>query len=409
MKNNKILKNTVALYANNIAKMILPLITLPYLTRVLSKECYGMVSYVKAFMQYMQLIVDFGFLLSGTKDIVNCRENPEKLAQENTDILFSKTILAFFAGAVLLIAAAMIPILRENLAYTLLSFAVVFLTCFLFDYLFRGLEEMQVIAARFVTMKAIAAALTFVFIKNDSDILWIPVLDIVGSLVAILLVIFELKKRKIQLVRPHMKNVWKKIKESAVYFASDIATTAFGALNTLLVGIYCTESQVADWSLCMQLVSAVQSLYTPLTNSIYPEMVRSRDIRLVKKILKLFMPIVVAGCLFTIAVARYALLIVGGAQYESAAPVLRCLVPVMLFSFPSILFGWPTLGAIGKAKETTRTTIITAVVQIAGLIVLVAIGRFTLVNIALLRGGTELLMLLLRGRYCFHYKNEFMR
>ena len=67
------------LYGMSIAKIVFPLLTLPYLTRVLSVESYGVVSYVKAVMQYMQLVVDFGFMLSGTKDIVNANNDHEKL------------------------------------------------------------------------------------------------------------------------------------------------------------------------------------------------------------------------------------------------------------------------------------------------------------------------------------------
>lgn len=75
-----LVKNTVMLYIMNITKIVLPLVTLPYLTRVLSKDCYGVVSYVKAVMQYMQVVVDFGFILSATKDVVNCKEDKKGLA-----------------------------------------------------------------------------------------------------------------------------------------------------------------------------------------------------------------------------------------------------------------------------------------------------------------------------------------
>lgn len=407
MAKNKIVKNTVALYANNIAKMIIPLITLPYLTRVLSKDCYGTVSYVKAVMQYMQLIVDFGFLLSGTKDIVNSRDDSRKMKQEISDIFAAKLIMAVVAGVALVVLTAAIPLLRKNVLYTALSFIVVFMTCFLFDFLFRGIEEMQVIAIRFVTMKSIAAVLTFVFVKSDADILWIPILDILGTAVAIVLVVVDMYRRKIGLGLPNWKNAVLKIKESAIYFASDVASTAFGALNTLLVGAVLSESNVADWSLCMQMVAAVQAMYSPLTNSIYPEMVRSKNLQIVKKIMKIFMPIVAIGCIFTLAVAPYALLIVGGQQYVSAAPVLRCLTLVLFFSFPVGVFGWPTLGAIGKVKETTKTTVITAGLQIAGLLLLVLTGRFTLVNIALLRGATEGVFLCLRLYYFRKFRGEF--
>ena len=65
------------LYGMSIAKIVFPLLTLPYLTRVLSVESYGVVSYVKAVMQYMQLGVDFGFMLSGTRDIVKAKNDHE--------------------------------------------------------------------------------------------------------------------------------------------------------------------------------------------------------------------------------------------------------------------------------------------------------------------------------------------
>ncbi len=69
MKNN-VMKNTTWLFIFQFAKIIFPFITLPYLTRILSTDSYGVVTYVKTVMTYMQIFVDFGFILSGTKEIV---------------------------------------------------------------------------------------------------------------------------------------------------------------------------------------------------------------------------------------------------------------------------------------------------------------------------------------------------
>lgn len=406
-KKTRIASNTISLYAMNIAKMVLPLVTLPYLTRVMSKDCYGTVAYVKAVMQYMQLIVDFGFLVSGTRDIVKFKGDKRKLNETVSDIFFARIMLALGAGATLIVLTAFIHILKENFLYTVLSYIVVFMTCFLFDFFFRGIEQMQIIAIRFIVMKSIAAALTFVFVKSDQDLLWIPILDIIGSFVAIVLIVVELKKREVNLCLTSVKSVWGKIKESAVYFLSDFVTTAFNALNTLLIGIYIKTGDVANWSICMQLVGAVQSLYTPITNGIYPEMIRSKNYNLIKKTIKIIMPIVSLGCIVTFFVAKYALLIVGGKQYVDATPLLKCLIPVLFFSFPSMLYGWPTLGAIDKAKETTRTTVFTAGFQILGLIILIATHHFTLINIAILRGVTEFILFFTRYCYTKKFKDDF--
>ena len=85
----KVIWNIVALYGLTIAKIIFPLITLPYLTRVLSVGSYGVVSYVKILITYFQILVDFGFLLSGTKDIVKSRDNRRMMESEIGDILFA--------------------------------------------------------------------------------------------------------------------------------------------------------------------------------------------------------------------------------------------------------------------------------------------------------------------------------
>ena len=404
-----LVKNTTMLYIMNITKIVLPLITLPYLTRVLSKDCYGTVSYVKAVMQYMQVVVDFGFQLSATKDIVNARGDNKKISQTVGDTLLAKLMLVALSFIALLVMIVAIPLLRANALYTILSFVVVAITCFLMDFLFRGLEEMQVITVRYLVMRSLAAALTFVFVQDDSDMLWIPILDIIGSLVAIALVFHEMKKRDISIDFTGLKNAWIKLKESALFFLSNMASTTFTALNTLLIGIFIDAEQVAEWSVCLQMVSAVQAMYTPITDGIYPYMVKTKDWKIIQKTARIFMAIITCGCIFTFVVAKITLLIIGGEKYITAVPLLRAFIPLLFFSFPAMLYGWPALGAIGKTKETTKTTLITAAMQVAGLFALLLIGQFNVINLALLRGITEAGMFAMRYRYCRKFKGEFVK
>lgn len=400
-------KNTFMLYLMNIAKMVFPLLTLPYLTRVLSVPGYGVVTYVKAVMQYMQLLLAFGFALSATKEIVNADLDKDKLSRILGDVQVAKLLLTGIAAVALVVLTACIPLLRENILFVALSFLNVVIMEMLADFLFRGVDRMEVLTIRFVVSKVISTVCTFLFIKDDSHILLIPVFDCLGSAAALVLVLMEIRKMGLRFAPSGIKESIRMLKESATYFMSDMATTAFGALNTLLIGIYVDETQVAYWGLVMQLVGAVQSMYTPITSGIYPSMIRTKSLGFIKKILMIFMPVVTVGCLICYFGAELILLIVGGEQYVAAIPVFRCMIPVMFFSFAAMLFGWPTLGPIGKSKETSMTTIITAVAQVAGLIILIAIDQFQLVYIALLRGATELLMLGLRLSVCLRNRHEY--
>ena len=407
LETKKTTKNTAMLYLMNIAKMIFPLVTLPYLTRALTVECYAIVAYVKAVMQYVQIALIFGFTLSATKDIVNARGERKQIGRITGAVLEAKGLLSGIAGLVLLVMTLLIPLLRENPLYTSLAFINIVITEMLADFLFRGIDKMEIITIRFVASKLVSTILTFVFIKNDNHVLLIPLFDILGSVVALVLVLIEIRKMGIVITKMPLSDALNRLKESAVYFVSDMATTAFGALNTLLVGIFVSKTDVSSWSLCMQLISAVQSLYTPITNGIYPSMVRTKSLKFLKKILLIFMPIVVIGCIICVLLSSFIVTLIGGSQYTAAAPVFRTLIPVLLFSFPGMLLGWPALGPIGKQKDTTMTTIITAIFQICGLGVLIVTEKFDLINIAILRGITEGLMMLLRGGLCVKYRAEF--
>lgn len=406
MKMNKVTKNTIMLYIMNIAQLILPLVTLPYLTRVLTVDNYGVVNYVKSIMTYMQIIIEFGFILSATKDIVKAGNDKKIIGEITGNVILGKILLSMLSLIVLIIFTIFVPILRNNVAFTMLSFIPIFLSTFLIDFFFRGIEKMEVITIRYIVMKSISTLLTFLFVRGNGDLLMIPILDIIGNVVAILLVWKEVYKLGIKLSFGTIKDIWDSIADSFLYFISSMASTAFGALNTLLVGILLSSKEVAYWSLAMQILGAIQALYTPINNGIYPEMVKERKFSLIIKVIKIFMPVVFIGCLIILLFSKPILFVIGGRKYLEMSYLIKLLIPGIIFSFPAMLFGWPVLGAIDKVKETTTTTVVTTIVQVVGLIVLMLVGEFTLVNIALLRGGTE--FILLTSRLYFINKFKFM-
>ena len=404
--NNKLVKNTVWLYILNIAKLVFPLLTLPYLTRILSVESYGVVSYVKSFMTYMQLFVDFGFILSATKDIVKAKSKDD-IGVVVGEALFGRIMLAVIGFVFILICSFTVNILKDYVAYTLISYVVVFLSAFLVDFLFRGIEKMQVLAIRFVAMKGLSTLLTFIVVKDDSDLIFIPILDVIGSVAALILTWYEVYKLKIPIKIRGIGKIFLSIKESALYFLSNASTTAFTALNTLLIGMYINSAEAAYWNVPMQLLTAVQAMYNPLAQAMYPEMIKTKSLGLVKRMIKIFFPIVLLGALFTFVFAKYILIIIAGEKYIESVPILRIFVFVMVFSFLGIILGWSTLGAIDKVKETTITTVTTAVIQILGLILLGLVDCFTLVNIAVLRAVTEGFMMAFRAAYVWKFRKLF--
>lgn len=409
-KENKIVKNTAMLYIMNLAKLVFPLLTMPYLTRVLDRDGgYAVYTFVKnSVMTYVQLVIDFGFLLSATKAIAQVREDKERVGEIVGHVMLGKGFLSLAALAVLAVMSLFIPLMGENPMYTFLSFLQAVTTIFLVDFLFHGLEQMHVITIRYFITRAITVVCTFLLIHDDGDLLLIPILEIIGNLVAIAWVWWEIRKMQLPVRVRSVKAAWAMLKDSFVYFLSDIASTAFGALNTLIIGIIMTAREVSCWGVAMTFVSAVQMMYNPITNAIYPHMVRQKKFSVIKKVLMVFLPMIVVGCVIVWFGADILVYILAGSEYPDAAPLLRWFIPLLFISFLATLFGWPVLGAIGKTKETTFTTIVAAAAQVLGLVFLMAVGRFTFFNLAMLRAATDLLMFLHRAWYCWKYRNEFV-
>ncbi|MBR1443082.1 MAG: oligosaccharide flippase family protein, partial [Firmicutes bacterium] len=322
MKQSNILKNIVMLYGFSIAKIVFPLITLPYLTRVLSVEKYGVVAYVKSIMTYMQLLIDFGFMLSGTKEIVQKKENIKELYNAIGDILIARIILCAVSFLVLLVLTIVLPILRKNFIYTFLTFIPIVMTVFLFDYVFRGLEKMQIISSRFILMKGFSTAVTFFLVKSDADLMVIPILEIIGSSLAIILVYYELKKYKLCICFSGIISAITKLKISAVYFASNIATTVGGALSTVLIGAFMNSSDIAYWSAALQLLNAVLAMYNPIVDGIYPSVIQSHDYRIIKKIAVIFMPLIICGCMIILFCSDWIVTLIYGEEYFNSAMIL---------------------------------------------------------------------------------------
>lgn len=401
MSRRLFVKNACMQYLMAFAQFVFPLLTFPYLTRVLEPDVYGIMAFLTAMSVYFQLLVDYGFNLSSTREISEHRDDKARVGSILGETMQAKVLLA--AASFLLLTAMMpfVDIARRNAAAAYLYLGPVLLSAFLPDFLFRGIEKMGVLTVRFVLSKSVATALTFILVRSKNDLVMIPALNTLASMVAVLFTWVEIKRKLGLRARfAPIAAAFRRIKQSAVYFASTVATTAYGALNTVLLGVVpVPPADIGYWGTSYALICMAQSLYSPITNSLYPHMAAKHDVALVRRILLVFMPLILAASAAAFLFSGFFIRLLCGDMYAPAVPVFRALAPVLVFSFPAMVIGFPLLGTMGYVKETTGTTVASSAFHIAGLLLLALTGKFTILNIALLRSGTEAVLLAARG-YC---------
>ncbi len=166
---------------------------------------------------------------------------------------------------------------------------------------------------------------------------------------------------------------------------------------------------MADWSVALKIVGAVQALYTPIINSVFPTMVRTRNLKTIHKIMSIYMPLIFVGCVAVWFLGGWGVDLVFGEEYINTAKILKILIPLIILSFPAMLYGWPCLGAVNMQKANTISTIISACVQVVGLLGLIIFGWFNIFAVAIVRNVTELVLCFIRVSLVYKNKKLFIK
>lgn len=386
--------NVVWQYGLQAAKYLFPFITLPYLTRVLGPHDYAFYSYVVSFMSFVQVVTDFGFNLSGTKLVARRRGDVEGLCRVTGAITQARLLLALAACPVVLLIARAIPLLADQELYVLLAYAAVVLKGLLPDFVFQGMEHMGPLTTRFVVSRGVSTAFTFLLVHSMADLLWVPVLDLVAGVIALALSARSMRRMfGIRLQRAPWRQSFSCLRESALYFVSLASSTAFNGFSTLLIGVVVSDpAQVSYWSIAMTAVTAVQALYSPVINSLYPHMVVNSDYSFVKRLFVVSLPVLLGGTALFAGLAPVIVKVIGGWHYMEGVWVMRGVAPVLVFSFYGMFFGWPVLGTSGKVAQLTGTTIVASAVNVSLLVLGAAMGWANLLYVVVMRNLAEALL-----------------
>ena len=390
--------NTLWQYGLQIVKYVLPLLVMPYLTRVLGPDGYGVYAYILSFMTFAQTFIDFGFNLSGTKQIVSAKTISEQEEVVGA-ISQARLLLCLFTCIAFAVIGYFMPIIRVNALYALVSYIAVCTRSLAPDFLFQGREQMGPLTTRYLVSKSVSVLLTFLLVHSSSDLLWVPVLDVIAGVIALGWSFAAAKRRFGVGIRfTPISRVIGELVKSGYYCASNMASVALSGVTTLVIGIAITDAtQIAYWSLAMSAIGAVQSLYGPIVNSLYPHMVSKRDFSFAMRLAKASIPFILLGSIAFYGLSDLIVSVLGGDEYAGAGMLLRAISPVVPLSFYAMFFGWPILGAIGHVKMLTNSTIAISIIGALALLIACVSGFASVVMFAFIRDLIELVLCLTRG------------
>ncbi len=394
-----LLLNTVMLYILQFSTYLLALLVAPYETRVLGADIYGgFIGASSSIILYFQLIIDFGFLLSGTEKVSRNRNDPTSLSKILTSIIIAKIGLSVLSFTIMILLCQVIPAWEKKQLILILTFVSSTLNSMMPDFLYRGLERMSAITIRTVIVKIFFTCSIFIFLKKPEDVWVIPVIGIVGNSVALLQAyIHVIKKLGIHFCKPSIRDTFGELRSSASFFFSRIATTAYTALNTVILDIITNSgAPTSYYSSADRLIAAGKKGLSPVADSLYPYMTRNRDFKLVKKVLLILEPIIFVFCAIIFMFSREFCAWFFGADFAQAGDVLRAMLPIAVVTLPTYILGFPMLTAMGISKHANYSTIVGSVFHLVILGILFCLGEINMISLALSASATSIVILLYR-------------
>lgn len=397
-KSKILMKNTIMLYILQFSTYLFSFLTVPYQSRILGPEIYGMLGVAVAVMTYFQLFMDFGFLLSATEDISKNRDDKEYICRKISSIAVIKSAFAVISFAVMGVLCMFVAKFSEHPMLYFTYLAAYVAGSFLPDYIYRGLEQMTAVTVRTVIIKLFFCVMIFAVMHSSEDYMAVPVLLLIGNAGAVIGAYLHLfKSLHFRFAKVTFKQIASDFKRSSVFFYSRIASTVYSATNTVLLG-FVDKTGIATgyYTSADKIVTTAKNGLSPISDSLYPYMVKNRDFKPAKKMLKILMPVIIGGCVIVGIFARPICIFVFGAEYADTANILRAFLPAIAAILPSYIFGFPVMGALGISKYANISVFVGTVIHIIGLSILLFTGNFSAVTLAGMTSVSELSILIYR-------------
>ena len=383
------------------ANYVLPLLILPYLVRVLGAEKFGLVMFAQSFAVFLTVFVDFGFNISGTREISLARNDKAKTGEIFLSIMIIKLGLIIISFSILYVVVNTFTRFSIDAEVYLLSFGVVIGQALFPVWFFQGIEKMKFVSFINILAKVIFTILVFILIKSESDYFKVPIYNSLGFIVSGLIG-FALSFQYLEFRLPKTSLIKQLLVDSSSLFVSNFASSMYTASNVFILGLFSGSVIAGVYSSMEKLTLAVKNVYVPFYQALYPWVARQEDIQKKQIINKIMPPVFFVSTVITVVILLFAKsileIVYDDVLITSYANVFRILSFISMFSGLNMLYNMLYFPAIKRYKVRMNILIFGGLFNMTMNLILVQF--YDIYGIAIIVSITELLLVFI-GYYYF--------
>lgn len=332
--------NVASLFSLHVANMLLPLLTVPYVVRIIGPERLGLLNFSTAFVAYFTLLINYGFDMAAVRAIAANRIDQAVTNRVFSEVVFGKALLWVVSTVIFGLVSWFAPGFREHFWLHLCTYIGCIGTVFFPVWLYQAMENLGRVALFNTVIKVLVTLTVFVFIQQPDDYIY-QNLSLSVSQVAISLIAFyvAVNRFKITFSWPTRVQMLNRFRDDSTLFFTSLVATIYAGSNIFLLGVFSTAYNVGIFSAGTRIVGIAQAFVSLALNQAFFPIVANafgqseeKGLTVVRTI---FFPVMVLMLLVSAGLWLVAPLFISlfyGTRFDDAVVVLRivAILPITL-------------------------------------------------------------------------------
>ena len=370
----RLVENMVSLGFLQGINYILPLLTVPYLVRVLGINYFGLLAFVTAIIAYFSLVADYGFDLSATKQISDNRKDRETYSRIFNEVLSIKVFFVMGGLLVLTLIAVFSDFFGQHVLIYYLTFGTVIGNALFPIWFFQGMESMKSMAMITGVAKACFTVAIFLFVHEQDDYWKVPLLLALGFMVSgVYALCAAVIQYKIKLSFPSYLGIKRQLYDGWHVFLSRLYVNLYTTSNMVLLGLMTNNVVVGYYAIAEKILQACIGIFSPISQALYPYLAniykssKEQFFDVFKKINGVFFVVALIFALLSWLMAAEIVLLVSGEANENIVAIFS----VLAIAIATGPFGSSFTNAFLILKKSKKVLLVVTYTMLANIILIV--------------------------------------
>lgn len=353
-------------------QMLFPLLTFPYVCRILLPAQIGQVNFYNSIIGYISLFTCLGIPMYAVREVARERDDIVQMNRTTIEVLLLHTLLTLIGYVAVVILCLTVPQIKENIPlFLILSITLIF-TVIGCDWFYNGIEDFKYITIRGIVVKSISVILLFLLVKSKEDLLWYGVYCVVGSIGGNVFNFIRLRKyiHKENIIFAQL-HIFRHLKPAIKVFSFNVVISVYLQLNPVLLGFMKDTIAVAYFTAATKLMimvtkisSSLGTVLMPRASHLISEGKKDEFNKLIQKSYDFTLALTIPLVIGLICMAPYIVRVFCGSQYEDAIITSQIIAPITLIVGLSNIMGMQVLYPIGKINTVVKCTIYGAITNV---------------------------------------------